>query len=115
MKATVTGRAFRAEGTGDLIKRVHGIVEHQGATHRGRRLNYRVDGVCQCGCSDEDTRAHINYFPGGHDKDCRSLSITEAPEGLRLYLGRLAENGLQGTETAVMSPGDTGSWVSRYG
>lgn len=30
-------------------------------------------------------------------------------KGLRIYLGRLAENGPQGTETAAMSPGDTGS------
>lgn len=43
--------------------------------------------VCQCGCLDEDTGAHINYCPGGHDKDCHSLSVTEAPEGTEDILG----------------------------
>lgn len=64
-----------------LKKGAHGTVEQQGAPRPGRRLSCRVDGVCQCGSLDEDTRAHINYCPGGHDKGYGSLSVTEAPEG----------------------------------
>jgi len=75
------------EGTGGLIKEAHGTVEQQGASCQGRRLTRRVDGVCQCVCLDKDTQAHIKYCPRGRDKDCGSLSVTEAPEGTKDILG----------------------------
>lgn len=56
-----------------------------------------MDGVCQCGCLDEDACvcAHVNYSSGDH-KDCGILKTPQkALNRMRIYPGGLPENGLQ--------------------
>lgn len=68
-----------------------------------------VDGVEADGV--EDARPTLTPAPEAMRRTV-ALGASQKPlEGPRLYLGRPAEKGLWGTETAAVRPGDTGSWV----